>query len=207
MSSTSASKYVPSSSSALLKAVSASLRAYGVFSPWSWISYPRNRYNWAANGLAANRASTWTSSSSHFFALSRRCNAAYVILSPQTSHCFFSMLLTTHPRHCRRRGIASFLDQLTPFLKSFFAVKIQDSGGHLIDCSQRVDERAMQGKMVCPVISAWVKEPHQLTGRLIYRHEITPFISVARLAGVGEILSFCGATMLDADDMIHFAAK
>src|SRR5438128_4694967 len=112
-----------------------------------------------------------------------------------------------HPRHCRRRGIASFLDQSALFWKSFFAVKIQDSGGHFTDCSQRVNGRAMQGKMVCPVISTWVKEPHQLTGRPIDRPEITPLVSVARLAGVSEILSFCGATVLDTDDMIHFAVK
>jgi hypothetical protein len=52
-------------------------------------------------------------------------------------------------------------------MKSFFAVKIQDSGGHLTDVSQWVDERAMQGKMVCPMISARIKEPHQLTGSCV----------------------------------------
>jgi hypothetical protein len=98
-------------------------------------------------------------------------------------------------------------DQPASFLKSFFAVKIQDSDGHLTDGSQRLDERAMQGKMVSPMISARMKEPHQLTGRPIDRPEITPFVSVARLASVGKILSCCGATVLDADDMIHFAAK
>jgi hypothetical protein len=41
----------------------------------------------------------------------------------------------------------------------------------------------------------------------MYRPEITSFVSVTRLAGVGEILSLCGATVLDADDMIHLAAK
>jgi len=93
------------------------------------------------------------------------------------------------------------------FLKSFFAVKIQDSGGHLTDCSQRVDERAMQYKMLCPVISARIKEPYQLTGWPIYRPEITSFVSIARLAGVGKIDNFCCATVLDADYVIHFAAK
>jgi hypothetical protein len=54
----------------------------------------------------------------------------------------------------------SFFDQSVSFLQPFFAVKIQDSGGHFTGCSQRVDERAMQSKMICPVISARVKEPH-----------------------------------------------
>src|SRR4030095_7343895 len=94
-------------------------------------------------------------------------HTSYYLLKPLIAS--LACCSPTHPRHCRRRGIAPFLDQPTPFLKSFFAVKIQDSGGHLIDCSQRVDERAMQGNMVCPVISAWVKEPHQLTRWPIYR--------------------------------------
>ena len=98
-------------------------------------------------------------------------------------------------------------DQPASFLKSFFAVKIQDSDGYLTDGSQQLDERTMQGKMVCPMISARMKEPHLLTGRPINRPEITPFVSVARLTGIGEILSFCGATVFDADDMVHFAAK
>jgi hypothetical protein len=52
-----------------------------------------------------------------------------------------------------------------------------------------------------------MKEPHQLTGRPIYRPKIAPFVSVTRLACVGEILSCSSATVLDADNMIHFAAK
>jgi len=61
--------------------------------------------------------------------------------------------------------------------------------------------------MLCPVISARIKEPYQLTGWPIDRPEITSFVSIARLAGVGKIDNFCCATVLDADYVIHFAAK
>ncbi len=62
----------------------------------------------------------------------------------------------------------------------------------------------MESEMSMPLIPSWMKQRNQLLAA-IERRDIWPFVSVTIGTAVSQIAQAGFASMLFADDMIHFA--
>ena len=71
----------------------------------------------------------------------------------------------------------------------------------------RTDFCPVQGEVFAPTIHAWVEKPHEISGVGIDGADVASLISVAKGAGVGEILRCRRPFVLYTDDVIYLAAK
>lgn len=101
----------------------------------------------------------------------------------------------------------SVCDQPLAFQQSFFLIEAQNSGRDFADFSQRSDKCLVQDKMICPVVCSRVEKTYQPTRFPADRSEVASLVSITGLAGVGKIISSGQAFVLQADDVVNFAAE
>ena len=83
---------------------------------------------------------------------------------------------------------------------------MKDSGCCLTNFRNGGDEQSFYTKIIHPSIVAWVKKPHKCT---VIRDGayVASLSKNKKKTGVCQVVWFCQASVLLADDMIHFAPE
>ena len=58
--------------------------------------------------------------------------------------------------------------------------------------------------MIAPKVSSWIEEPSDLAGALIYRGNVSAFVPISDLTGIGQIIRGRFTTVLATDNVIYW---
>lgn len=86
-------------------------------------------------------------------------------------------------------------------------IKAQYPGSHLADICTRMNDYALDGKMISPMICARIVEPREFTRARRNRADVCSLGTIEKCAGITQILGSCCPTMLLGDHVIDLTTK
>ncbi len=105
------------------------------------------------------------------------------------------------------RRIALGSNQCSPINQAGLVVQLQQLNRCAPSRSQADYLFATQFEMIAPLLLAWIEEPNNFSGYRIKSHEIGTFVTIAKLAGQGQVIAPGLPSVFDGDQVVNLMRR